>query len=316
MTLIAANTKRVHLGTLVTNPIVRDITVTASLFATLQRISAGRMDLGIGRGDSSRRVLGKKPTTNANLQTFVNDFRELTAGLPVLYDGTEIKMPWADGGVPPVWVAGYGPKVLTAAGKYADGIILQFADPHLVKWCCEFVRQGAEEVGRDYSEIKIMAAAPVWISDDLAAAREHVRWFPALVSNHVMDLLKRYPRENLPPELITYVEHREGYNYLHHAEVGSTNAQFVSDEIVDRYCIVGPVKEQIRRLEELQSLGVHQFNIYLMSGDEEKQVATYGSKVIPHFNGTRKSNAKRKVTAVKKTARAKKAPAAKKRAAR
>jgi probable F420-dependent oxidoreductase len=284
MALWGYNTKKVHIGTLVTNPIVRDITVTASGFATLQKISNGRMELGIGRGDSSRRVLGKKPTTNDNLMNFVQEFRDLTGGKPVTYDGHEIQMPWADAGVPPVWVAGYGPKVLSAAGKYADGIILQFADPHLIKWCLEFVKQGAQEAGRDYRAIQVMAAAPVWVSDDLVAARDHVRWFPALVSNHVVDLLKRYPREELPPELYTYVEDRKGYNYLHHAQVGSDNSQFVTDEITDRYCLVGGVKEQIRRLEELQSVGVTQFNIYLMVGDEEKQVATYGSKIIPHFN--------------------------------
>lgn len=289
MALWAWNTKKVHIGTLVTNPIVRDITVTASGFATLQKISGGRMDLGIGRGDSSRRVMGKKPTTNDNLMNFVDEFRMLTAGKPVNYDGTDIQLPWADAGIPPVWVAGYGPKVLTAAGKYADGIIMQFADPHLIKWCLEFVKQGAQEAGRDYREIRVLAAAPVWISDDLHAAREHVRWFPALVSNHVVDLLKRYPPQELPPELITYVHDRKGYNYLHHAQVGSDNSQFVSDEITDRYCIVGNVKEQIRRLEELQAVGVHQFNIYLMVGDEEKQVATYGSKIIPHFNGKKRT---------------------------
>lgn len=312
MALWGYNTKKVHIGTLVTNPIVRDITVTASGFATLQKISNGRMDLGIGRGDSSRRVLGKKPTTNDNLMTFVEEFRTLTAGDSVSYDGQPIQLPWADAGVPPVWVAGYGPKVLTAAGKYADGIILQFADPHLVKWCSDFVKRGAQEAGRDPRDIKIMAAAPVWISDNLEEAREHVRWFPALVSNHVVDLLKRHPREELPPELYTYVEDRKGYNYLHHAQVGSDNSQFVSDEITDRYCIVGNVKEQIRRLEELQSIGVDQFNIYLMVGDEEKQVATYGSKIIPHFNGKLKVSAAKARKAKAKPATRKKVAAKKK----
>jgi alkanesulfonate monooxygenase SsuD/methylene tetrahydromethanopterin reductase-like flavin-dependent oxidoreductase (luciferase family) len=131
LTLIAANTQRVKMGTLVTNPVVRDITVTSSLYATLQRISGGRMLLGIGRGDSSRRVLGKKPTTMENLQEFVQEFRALTTGQPVQYDGTEIRLTWADGGLPPVWVAGYGPKVLGAAGKFADGIILQIGRAHV-----------------------------------------------------------------------------------------------------------------------------------------------------------------------------------------
>src|ERR1700756_5243417 len=80
LTLMAANTKNMRLGTCVTNPAVRDMTVTASLFATLNLISGGRMELGIGRGDSSRRVLGKKPVTWAQLKDSVKTFRELTSG--------------------------------------------------------------------------------------------------------------------------------------------------------------------------------------------------------------------------------------------
>ncbi len=283
--LWAWETKKMRIGTLVTNPVVRDVTVTSSLFATLQLISQGRMDMGIGRGDSSRRRLGKGPTTMANLEEFVRQFRALTAGEHIDYEGTDAQLTWAKAGVPPVWVAGYGPIALRSAGRTADGIVLQFADPHLIQWCLQFVKEGAAEAGRDFSKIKIMAAAPVWIDDDLAKAREYVRWFPALVSNHIVDLLKKYPKEQLPPELVTYVEDRQGYNYLHHAEVGSDNGRFVPDEIVDRYCIVGGVKEQVRRMQELRDLGVHQFNIYLMCGDEENQVATYGESVIPVVNG-------------------------------
>lgn len=283
LTLLAANTRRMKLGTLVTNPVVRDPTVTASLLATLNELSGGRMQLGIGRGDSSRRVMGKKPTTVENMIEAIRTIRALTEGKAVEYDGHPIQMKWAQGGVP-VWVAGYGPKALSAAGALADGIILQFADPHLIKWCMGFVREGAEKAGRDFPKIQIMSAAPVWVSDDLAAAREHVRWFPALVSNHVVDLVSRYAPTELPAELTTYVRDRTGYNYLHHAEVGSSNAEFVTDEIVDRYCIVGPVEEHIRRLEELRELGVQQFNIYLMCGAEEQTLDVYGKQIIPKVN--------------------------------
>jgi probable F420-dependent oxidoreductase len=298
--LWANATKKVHIGTLVTNPVVRDVTVAASDFATLQRISKGRMDIGIGRGDSSRRRLGKGPTTMANLEEFVDQFRKLTAGEHIDYEGADVALVWADAGVPPVWVAGYGPIALRSAGRIADGIVLQFADPFLIKWCLQFVKEGAEQAGRDYSKIKIMSCAPVWISNDIEVARDHVRWFPALVSNHVVDLLKKYPKDELPAELVTYVEDRKGYDYLHHAEVGSSNATFVPDEITDRYCIVGTIKDHIAKLEELQSLGVHQFNIYLMCGDEEKQVAAYGKQVIPHFNG------KKRVAAAKPSSKSKK----------
>jgi probable F420-dependent oxidoreductase len=281
LTLMAVNTERMRLGTCVTNPVVRDPTVTASLLATLNRISGGRMDIGIGRGDSSRRVMGKKPTTLARLEETVAIIRDLTAVKQIIYQGHAIQMPWASGGVPPVWVAGYGPRALRCAGRIADGVILQFADVHLIKWCLGFVRQGAEEAGRDFSTIRVMSATAVWVSDDLAKAREQVRWFPALVSNHVVDLISRYRPEELPEELTAYVHDRKGYNYLHHAEVGSSNADFVPNEIVDRYCLVGPVSAHLHRLQELQAAGVTQFNFYLMSGEEENTLEIYGRDIIP-----------------------------------
>ena len=283
LTLMAVNTQKMRLGTLVTNPIVRDATVTASLLATLNVISDGRMDLGIGRGDSSRRVMGKKPATMERLEEAVRVIRTLTRGDEVLYDGSPIRMPWAKGDVP-VWVAGYGPKVLRLTGRIADGVILQFADPDLIRWCLGFVREGAEEVGRDFSAIQVMSAAPVWVSDDLSLARERVRWFPALVSNHVVDLISRYKPEELPAELTSYLRDRKGYDYRHHAEVGSTNAEFVPDETVDRYCIVGPVEQHRHKLKELFDLGVTQFNIYLMCGEEEETLRIYGKEILPHFH--------------------------------
>src|SRR5947209_18103652 len=107
LTMMALNTTRMRLGTCVTNPAVRDPTVTASLLATLNVISGGRMDLGIGRGDSSRRVMGKKPATMERLEEAVSVIRALTRGDSVFYQGANLKMSWASGGLP-VWIAGYG----------------------------------------------------------------------------------------------------------------------------------------------------------------------------------------------------------------
>ncbi len=284
LTLMATNTKRMRLGTCVTNPAVRDLTVTSSLFATLNLISGRRMQLGIGRGDSSRRVLGKKPVTSDHLEQAVKVFRKLTAGEQVEYEGRPTQLTWAKG-APPVWIAGYGPKVLNLAGRIADGVILQFADPDLIAWCLGFVKQGAEAVGRDFTKIEVMSAAPVWVSDDLKLARERVRWFPALVSNHVVDLVSRYKPEELPPALTSYIRNRGQYDYLHHCEVDSNNASFVSDEVTDRFCLVGPVQAHIEKLRTLARVGVTQFNIYLMCGDEEDTLETYRKKVLPAFQG-------------------------------
>lgn len=128
-----------------------------------------------------------------------------------------------------------------------------------------------------------MAAAPAWVSDNLDEARQHVRWFPALVSNHVVDLISRYKPEDLPPALTSYVRNREGYNYLHHCEVGSDNAKFVSDEVTDRFCLVGSARAHVEKLRALSKVGVTQFNLYLMSGEEEATLDVYGKDVLPAF---------------------------------
>ncbi len=283
LTLMATNTKKMRLGTCVTNPATRDVTVTSSLFATLNLISGGRMQLGIGRGDSSRRVLGKKPVTSAQLEDAVQAFRSLTGGKETEYDGRKARLTWASGGVPPVWVAGYGPKVLDLAGRIADGVILQFADPDLIEWCVSFVKKGAEAAGRDPKKIEIMAAAPVWLSENVEVGREHVRWFPALVSNHVVDLVSRYKPEELPPALTSYVRDRGSYDYLHHCEVDSSNRNFVTDEVTDRFCLLGDADAHIKKIRRLAQAGVTQFNIYLMCGDEEDTLEKYKKEVLPAF---------------------------------
>jgi probable F420-dependent oxidoreductase len=282
LTLMAGVTERMRLGTCVTNPGTREPTVTASVLATLDEVSDGRMDLGIGRGDSARRVLGKSPITMANTEEAIRVIRALVAGETIEYEGSELRFPWTKGWTLPVWVAGYGPMALAMTGRVADGLILQLADPDLVSWLVGQVREAAVAAGRDPGAIRVQAAAPAHVGD-LALCRERTRWFPALVSNHVVDLVNKYPREQLPEALTGYISDRSGYDYRHHAEVGSSNAAFVGDDVTDRFCVLGSVEDHVAKLHRLAAAGVDQFNLYLMNGDEEAQLEAYGRDVIPGF---------------------------------
>ena len=280
LTLMAEATERLRLGTCVTNPATREPSVTASSLAVLNEISGGRMDLGIGRGDSARRVLGKPPTTMATLEEAIRVIKDLVEGRSVEYEGTELQLPWTGSWTLPVWVAGYGPMALAMTGRIADGVILQLADPDLIGWFVGQVRKAETAAGRPAGSVKIQAAAPAHVGDR-ELCRERTRWFPALVSNHVLDLVNKYPREQLPESLTGYVRDRAGYDYLHHAEVGSSNAGFVGDEVTDRFCVLGSVDEHLAKLRELAAAGVDQFNIYLMNGDEESILETYGRTIVP-----------------------------------
>jgi probable F420-dependent oxidoreductase len=284
LTLMAQATTRLRLGTCVTNPATREPSVTASTLALLDEISGGRMDLGIGRGDSARRVLGKPPTTMKDLEQAVHVIRALVEGRSIEFEGAMLELPWTKGHRLPVWIAGYGPVALKLTGRIADGAMLQIGDPALIRWFVSQVRASAVEAGRDPSWVRIMAAAPAHVGDR-ADARDRTRWFPALVSNHVVDLVSKYPREDLPEELTQYIRDRAGYDYLHHAEIGSSNAAFVTDDIVDRFCVLGSVEEHVERLRALAEAGVDQFNVYLMNGNEEEQLEVYGREVIPPLRG-------------------------------
>lgn len=284
LTLMAGVTERMRLGTCVTNPATREPSVTASTLAELNEISSGRMDLGIGRGDSARRVLGKPPTTMKTLEEAITVIRDLVEGRPVTYEGTELQLTWTGRWRLPVWVAGYGPMALAMTGRVADGLILQLADPDLIRWFVAQLREAEAAAGRAPGEIKVQAAAPAHVgSRDVG--QDRTRWFPALVSNHVVDLVNKYPREQLPEALTGYITDREGYDYHHHAEVGSTNAAFVGDDVTDRFCILGEPAEHVAKLHELADAGVDQFNLYLMNGDEEEQLDRYGREVVPVLRG-------------------------------
>ncbi len=284
LTVMALNSGTLRLGTCVTNPATREPSVTASALATLNEISDGRMDLGIGRGDSARRVMGKPPTTLARLEEATVLIRDLVEGRTVDQDGTQLQFTWTRKDRLPVWIAGYGPKALELTARIADGVILQLADVDLIRWFVGQLRNYAQKAGRDPREIKVMAAAPAHVGD-IEHCRERVRWFPALVSNHVVDLVSRYDPADLPPALTGYVRNREGYDYLHHAEVGSSNAGFVGDDVVDRFCVIGSVEAHVAKLRDLADAGVDQFNIYLMNGDEEETLEVYSREIVPHLRG-------------------------------
>jgi alkanesulfonate monooxygenase SsuD/methylene tetrahydromethanopterin reductase-like flavin-dependent oxidoreductase (luciferase family) len=165
-------------------------------------------------------------------------------------------------------------------------VIIQLADPVIIQWIMGTARRAAEEAGRDPSELKCIVGAPSHVSDDIADAREQSRWFPAMVSNHVMDLIERYGYDSeIPPDLTEFVRVRKFYDYKEHSRVGAKHGEFVTDEIVDRFCVLGNAEACAAKLKELESVGVDQFNIYLMTHGQEETLQAYGDDIIPQFTG-------------------------------
>jgi probable F420-dependent oxidoreductase len=271
---------------MVTNPATRDWTVTASLYATLNEMFGNRTVCGIGRGDSAVRVTNGAPTTLATLRDSIHVIRELANGRAVDYKGSELRLPWAGKSRLEMWVAAYGPKALALTGEVGDGFILQLADLSIVEWTIKAVRDAAAAAGRNPDDITICVAAPAYVTDGteagLAYGREQVRWFGGMVGNHVADIVARYGDDAPVPKALTeYIKNRQGYDYNEHGQAGNTHTTFVPDEIVDRFCIVGPVETHIERMRQLKDLGVDQFAVYLQHDDKDHTLQAYGEKVLP-----------------------------------
>lgn len=286
--LMLAETEKMIVGPMVTNPGTRDWTVLASLFATLNDAFGPRTICGMGRGDSALRYIGKKPRTLATMVEAMKLIKAMVAGEEVEYEGKTLRFPWVDPGWDlPMWAAGYGPKALDTVGRYADGFILQLADPQILAWTVEAVRLAAADEGRNPDDISICVVAPAYVGDNIDHQRDQTRWFGGMVGNHVADMVMRYGEnsDRVPKALTDYIAARQGYDYDHHGKAGNKSTDFVPDEIIDRFCVLGPAENHIARLEELRDLGVDQFGIYLMHDAQEETLAAYGETIIPALNG-------------------------------
>ena len=285
---ILAETERVVVGPMVTNPGTRDWTVLASTFATLNDAYGPRTICGIGRGDSALRVIGRKPRSLAEMAEAMRVVKGLVAGETVDYHGTALRFPWVERGWDlPMWGAGYGPRALDCIGRHADGFVLQLADPQILEWTLAAVREAAVAAGRAPGSVAACVTAPAYVGDDIAHQREQLRWFGGMVGNHVADLVKRYGEgsASVPKALTDYIKDRADYDYAHHGRAGNPATDFVPDDVVDRFCVLGRVEDHIAKLTTLRDMGADHFAIYLMHDAQHETLDAYGRSILPALAG-------------------------------
>ena len=131
------------------------------------------------------------------------------------WNGKDLVLEWARKEPEiPMYVAGYGPRALGVAGRVGDGIVIQLADPEITKWIIDRARAAAVEAGRDPDALAPVVCAPAVVDGDLDRWREETRWFPAMVSNHVKDLITRYGTDGeIPSALTDFAQAVEEYDY-------------------------------------------------------------------------------------------------------
>ena len=264
LSLAAARTTRLFLGTGVTNPVTRDSSVTAGALATLQVESGGRARCGIGRGDSSAAHIGQRNATTAQLRTYVEQVRGYLRGETVMRGETASRMRWlAPGELPtvPLDIACTGPATIRMAADIADRVTFAVGSaPERIEWALDTLRARLKETGRDRATLSVGAYVNLVCDPDEKRAINLGRMISGMVAHFAG--MKDSPVEHLPPQLKDLaVKMKSGYDMARHAQNEGEHLQMVNDGFVDWFSICGPPAKCLDRLQALIGLGLDHVNL-------------------------------------------------------
>lgn len=277
LSLAAARTTRLRMGTGVTNPITRDASVTAGALATLQAESGGRAICGIGRGDSSAAHIGRRNAKTAELREYVEQVRGYLRGLDVQRGETVSRMRWLqDANLPPVPidVACTGPATIRMAADVADRVTFAVGSaPERIRWALGVLSERLRETGRDRASLSVGAFVNLVCDADETRAINIGRMIAGMVAHFAG--MKDSPVEHLPPRLKEIaIRMKSGYDMARHAQNEGSHLGAIDDEFVDWFSICGPPAKCRERLGELIAMGLD--HVYLLGGSP-----------VPHPHGAR-----------------------------
>jgi 5,10-methylenetetrahydromethanopterin reductase len=296
LALATQSTRTLRLGTGVTNPVTRDVAVTACAFSTLQAESKGRMICGIGRGDSSAAHIGVRNGTTAQLRTFVERLRAYTRGETIDRDGTSSRLRWYDSlSVEPlvIDVACTGPQTIRMAVDVGDRISFAVGSaPERIRWAMDVALARLAETGRSRDSLRIGAYVNLVCDPDERRAIALGRMISGMVAHFAG--MKDAPLDHLPPQLKDLAAKMQtGYDMTRHAQEAGSHLAEVPDSFVDWFSICGPPSKCRERLGELLAMGLD--HVYQLGGSPVahphgarqeamvRQAALYASDVMPHF---------------------------------
>ena len=281
LALAATVTKKIGLGTGVTNSITRHAAVTATSIASVDRVSGGRAVLGIGRGDSALAHLGRAPARLAQFDRYLRHLQTYLKGESVAFDEIDIpkeqappasalelhdappasRIGWISDGMRggrkvPVEVAASGPKVIAMAALHGDRVRFTVgADVERLQWGIELARKTRKDAGLDPDALKFGAFLNLGCHPDMEAARSLVRGgLTTYARFSVMHGKANGPVTDKDRGLLESL--RTNYDMKQHTRGDSRQAGILTDDFIDRFAIVGTPDRCIERLKSLAKLGL------------------------------------------------------------
>ncbi len=290
LAITALNTRRVRIGSFVTNPMSRHPAAAANAATTVQKLSHGRTLFGIGRGETSTRDLGVKPLGVAEFEAYVQTVKRLCDGETASYQGGDLRMLW-DVEPVPIYVAGDGPGIQELAGRIGDGAIVgNGATPEIVRHSLDRIRAGAVAAGRDPKSVEVWWMVRLHFAATEDEGFQQLRGYLATYAN--TRYREKMDQKGVPvPEDIA--ERLRGLRRDFHFDESLRAGFDHNAELVDRYglrewlgrqfAIVGPPGRCIERLRELEAAGAENIVIPMIHDDVMPYTRQVAEQILPAF---------------------------------
>lgn len=272
LAILAHETQHIELGPGVTNLITRHETVVGNAMNTLATIAPGRINVGLGSGDSSILPLGHRTMRIAECEEGMARLRALLDGGTVAGPNGDISLSFRPDEPPPIYFAATQPKMLALAGRAAQGaVVMGPSHPDMVRMQFEQIDAGAREAGRNPGDV----SKDLWVTMSVGEGNKPVDDVKSWASAQARLLA---PSKQLP-DVIESRRHeleqaRDTYAFGEHLSLSAGHADVVSDELARVLAVAGTFDECAERLHDLAELGPDRITITLLSGGREQRLET------------------------------------------
>ena len=305
----ACSTERLMLSTGVTNPLTRNLAVTAGSAATIQAISDGRAVLGIGRGDSALAYLGHSPVSASRFETAIAQLQILLAGgeIPFAQFGSSgeagsvhemslgarpeaVRLSWLPAGLPkvPLDVAATGPKVIAMGALAAERLTFSVgAQAERLGWALEQAQRARREQGLGDEGISFGAQLVVVCNSHEEKAMEAaMQLAPPLARFQIIEGKQVGPGSAEARRNLDAV--KTGYDMTRHSETASNKKirnGALSPDFVREFAVVGNPEQVTARLLDMMRMGLDRFVVVgpgvYPPGWSEEECGLFAQEVIP-----------------------------------
>jgi len=294
--LIARETSRLTVGWGIISPYTRHpIQVAMDARVTQEAAGAGRFRLGFGASKIFMKEIGADEGKPARPLTAIRDsvriVKGVLAGEQFAYEGKEFSAVVpplsAEADAPrtevPIYVAGTGPRMQRMAGEEADGLLTaSITTPEFIRYSYENMAEGARAAGRDPRELDLGCTIVASIDEDPRKGREGAREIAGMYLANKVQNIQGSADVLLEKASLT---HEEIVPIAEAMERGGRRAAAaaVSDEVLEK-CkpIAGTPQECIERIREYREAGCTHVMLELWGEDRDRQIALFGSEVLPH----------------------------------